>query len=400
MNKRERFLLFVLLGLLIVVGGWALYYFVYQKPMDALNARMELAKKDLDTKEREKQNALNEIEQTKQRNPHLREWKKISLPEAKLEPGKTRTPDEVEKHTKVVQADYQEYLHGLLFNNGFLPASINITPQQPDSKGSPVIAGRGPVYTKLAYKVKGQAKLSSVVAMLKHFYEDNLLQEVHMLSITKPGTARQGASPDDLEIDMDVQALLVKDAEARTTLKPTFADKTAPSMHPADRSYDDILKKNFFTGLAIERALKEDPKEVLSAVRLTTVYWNGRRWEANFYDELKGPKRDAVEGEKWEVRVNADTVQTLKVEDRYQHIVLDAKVVKVDDRLVVIQANGKYYKLTTGDNLHVATEKPLKDSEVKELGLTPLAAAEPEKAKVVKTAVEKSPAEESDPPSQ
>jgi hypothetical protein len=56
--------------------------------------------------------------------------------------------------------------------------------------------------------------------------------------------------------------------------------------------------------------------------------------------------------------------------------------------------------LTTGDNLHAATEKPLKDSEIKELGLTPLAAAEPEKAKVVKTDVEKSPAEGSDPPSQ
>jgi hypothetical protein len=241
------------------------------------------------------------------------------------------------------------------------------------------------VYTKLAYKVTGQAKLSAVVAMLKHFYEDSLLHEVQMLSLTKPGTARQGAGPDDLDVVLDVQTLLVKDAEARTALKPTFADKTPPPMHADGRSYDDILKKNFFTGRNVEQALSENPKEVLGAVRLTMVFWNGRRWEASFYDELKGGPGD-------ERLVNAN-VPDFTVFDRYEHVVLKVKVVKIEDRLLVFQANGKYYRLTTGDRLYPAIDKPLKDSEIKELGLTPLAAAEPEKSPVAKTDPEKSPVE-------
>jgi hypothetical protein len=288
-----------------------------------------------------------------------------------------------------------------LRNNGFIPASISVTPGQPDSKNSPVNPGKGPFYTRLNFKINGQAKFSAIVSALKHFYEDSLLHEVQVLSITKPGTARQGAGPDDLDVVMEVQALLVKDAEARTDLKPTFADKIQPPpVHADGRQYDDILKKNFFTGRNVaEQALSEDPKQVLGAVILTTVYWNGRRWEANFYDQAKGPVIDQAEGEKWEQRVNADTLQDLKVEDRYKRVVLTAKVVKVDDRLVVFQSKGKYYKLTTGDYLYPAIEHPLSDREIKDLGLTPLANAEAEKSPVAKTDPEKSPVEKDKEPS-
>jgi hypothetical protein len=50
---------------------------------------------------------------------------------------------------------------------------------------------------------------------------------------------------------------------------------------------------------------------------------------------------------------------------------LQAKVIKVDEQYVVIQADGKYYRLQTGDFLYPATRKPISKSQLEELGITP-----------------------------
>src|SRR6266852_2955258 len=110
MNKRERTLLVVLLALLIAVGGWAGYYFAYRKPMDALEARIARAQEGYGKDSREIELSNAEIEQIFKRNPHLRQWQVISLPDYKPPTDKTRTPEEVAKHLKDVQGTYGSYL--------------------------------------------------------------------------------------------------------------------------------------------------------------------------------------------------------------------------------------------------------------------------------------------------
>jgi len=396
MNKRERILLFTLVGLLIVGGGWAMYYFFHRKPMDQIDQRIERVQNEIRQKEQEEQTIAKNKEKIELRNPHLRYWKQISLPEVKLAAGKTRTPEDTAKHLAQVEVKYEQYLSGLLRQHLFTPASISVTPKPPDSKSSPTIVGSGPIYTKLAFVVKGQASLAAIEQMLTEFYHDPLLQEVHSLTITKPATSRQlqlllpGAGPaasgTDLDVDMTVEVLLVKGAEPRdptTDLKPTLADKSLASvLADPERRYDDILGKNIFLGTRGDPRsanMAEDRNLVLRFVRLTTISTNGRRWEAYLYDMGKGlEKGNEKYPEGTEKLLTVERLPDFTIKDKYGNEVLAGKVVLLDDKLMVFQSppkTGKYYKMTTGDVFLTALSKPLKNEEIKALGLTPPAGA-------------------------
>jgi hypothetical protein len=386
MNKRERFLLFLLLGLVIVVGGWALYYFTYQKPMAALDASLASVKTDVAAKTQELDSSNAEIAAIYKRNPHLRNTPKLSLPELKVEPGKTKTTTDITRHVAQVQAEYESYISDLVRASGFTPASIDVSSKQ-DKTSSPTLPGKGPIYTKVSVNVACSGNLASIVRLLRAFYTENLLQEVHTLTLTKPGTIRQGTQPDALDVKMQVEALLVSGAEARPELKPTIDPKLDVKTLAMDkRDYDQILTKNMFLGKGIkgpqEAVLKEDPKDVFPFVKLTTVSWNGRRWEAYLYDQgkptLYRPDDDKsgvfspnTERPGAEHYVNLTGKVEFSIFDRYNNLLLTAKTVLIEDHLLVIDVNGKYYKMQTGDFLGPVLEKPLSNVDIKLLGLTP-----------------------------
>jgi hypothetical protein len=185
---------------------------------------------------------------------------------------------------------------------------------------------------------------------------------------------------------MIVEALMVAGAEERRTLLPgTLA--YPPTVLAKSREYDRLVKRNMFVGVAApserntEQRVTEDRADVLRFIKLTTLYYNPdrRRWEASLYDQAAGPRRVEEEdddGNKtgevrliWERHLNTRTLTELKVQDRYRNTILDAKVVHIDERQLIFQADKHYFRLRCGDSLHPAIEKPLKDDEVRELGL-------------------------------
>jgi hypothetical protein len=227
--------------------------------------------------------------------------------------------------------------------------------------------------------VQCSGNLGSIVRFLRTFYTEHLLQEVHSVSITKPGTIRTGTQPDALEVVMTVEALLVSGAEARAELKPKIDEKLQVAvLNTAARDYDHILLKNMFLGKGAKIGnMREDPNQVLGVVKLTSVSWNERRsfWEAALYDQGKPPRMDD-EGKpilETPLRLDPriDAFSTFSIFDNYNNLLLTAKVVFIQDHMLVFDSNGKYYQLQTGDFLYPAIEKPLSDADIKQLGLTP-----------------------------
>jgi hypothetical protein len=433
MNQRERTLLIVLLGLVIVVGGYGGYYFAYKVPMAQWTDRRDRAEKEAGTKSAEINQYDAEMKQILKRDPRLSQWKSISLPEA---PNGKKSGDEAGKHLAHVQGDYAKYLGDLLRNSGFTPSSINVTPKEVDNKNSPQIPGKGPIYTRLNFQLQGQATLPAIVKFMRDFQGEHLLQEIHTMSITKPmgsirtnqapaapapgpgapggpivapggpmgpgapggvgapggggapggppGAGRpgggQGRAAEELDVTMSVEALVVSGAEAREELKSKNEVPGAPSIARKPEDYDDILKKNFFMGRTDRNdpnRVREDPNDVLRYVRLTQVANDGTAWEAWFLDVYHNKHEIACTVEKREKKPSREgerskpTGPDLTITGAGGADILKAKIVLIEERTVVFEANNRLYKINTGDFLFPAIKTPMKNYEIREMNLTP-----------------------------
>ena len=145
---------------------------------------------------------------------------------------------------------------------------------------------------------------------------------------------------------MTVEALLVAGAQKRDDLLPKSSDlkdfhTLARSTDAEDKGpyYSDMLAKNVFTGIAANDPLKEQRDSVLSAVRLTSVWNNGKYWQATIYDQGKG-------GDEMRLKFirSVPVLDEFSVVDAYSNVVVRGKAVKLDGDGLVFQADGKYYR--------------------------------------------------------
>ncbi len=107
-----------------------------------------------------------------------------------------------------------------------------------------------------------------------------------------------------------------------------------------------MLAKNVFTGIAANDPLKEQRDSVLSAVRLTSVWNNGKYWQATIYDQGKG-------GDEMRLKFirSVPVLDEFSVVDAYSNVVVRGKAVKLDGDGLVFQADGKYYRWRCGEYL-------------------------------------------------
>ena len=414
MNRRERILAMTALAVVIVVGGGVLFKYLFWDSLSAVNTQIAAAQDDLDKKQAELTKERLDRQAILRRDPRLTHWQHISLPEDKNQEKELKSGwpiEEVKKrHEDKVQTDYEQYLHDLVLRSGFAPNSIKVSSAVADRKGGPILAGKTPAYTRLSVTVQGQSTLDGVVKMLQEFYATPLLHEVRNLTLTSkppqnrtgpatgapaagapgsgppgfgaggppgfgaggppgfgaggPGGRRGGfgggAQGGDLDVNMTVEALLVTGADKRDSLLPESTDVKAQVLPQPERHYTDMLIKNMFTGIPAESKLTEDRAQVLAVVKLTGVWSSGRRWEATYYDQGKGGD---------EKRITERTVNEFSVADKYNNVLVEGKVVKIDQSGVVFQADNKYYRWRLGDFLGPVLESPLKEDDLKELGV-------------------------------
>jgi hypothetical protein len=361
MNPRERILALTVVTVGILLGCGVPFKFLFLDSLFAIYAQTAEATQELDKKNAELDKEAADRKTILSRDPRLAQWQRLSLPEdanREKELKKGQPLEEIRKrHEEDVAGNYERFLSSLLMRSGFAPSTIKVTPAPADRKGGPILSGKTPAYTKLSFTVQGQAALDGVVRMMQEFYHTPLLHEVRSLTLIKKGSSNKG----DLDVNMTIEALMVTGADKRDALLP---DKSvAPPQVLADpsRYYTDMLAKNIFTGVAAVSRLSEDRSQVLNFIKLTALWNSGRRWEATYYDQGKGGD---------EKRLTERTINEFSVADKYDNVLVEGKVVRLDGDGVLFESAGKYYRWTCGQFLGAALEEPLKPDEVKKLGLT------------------------------
>jgi hypothetical protein len=373
MSSRERRLAWLLLGLLAVGGGWA-EYLLLVRPILELRDKAAKLQNDLDTKQAQLAREKADLEKIYKIDPRLKEWKQLSLPEppkfTAADAQRGLTAEDVRKqHFSRVQVAYQDYLDRLLRNDGFMPASIKITPRTVDSKSSPQLANKQPVYNRFTYSVTGVATLRAVLQTMEDFYRTQLLHEIRKLTLKVAQVGRQGAQRGDLEVTMEIEALLVTGADSREPQSALLASLTNPPSVLADpkRDYTALLAKNMFQGTVMWRQ-NEDPYGVLRNVKVVSLIENGRRWEASLLD-VNQPAEDGKGGARTIDGLNTITVDAFVIYDAFDNIVLDAKVVHIDRNGMVFRADGKFYRAEVGEPFSTVMRKQVSNEELKSLGL-------------------------------
>jgi hypothetical protein len=382
MNSRERTLLGILFGILIVAGYVAAVYYFFLE--DYLSARGQLSKDraELDEKTKAKTDAENDQKRMFERDPRLKDWRIYSAPD--LEPvkgGGKHTDEEIQRHLTKNQNEYLNLLQGLLQTHRF--SGVNIVPKKPDTKtldakAGPTSKDKTPILTRFPYTVEASGTYANIIDLLRDFYSKPLLHEVRTLTITKPATPREGGTPGQpaLDLTMTVELLMVTGAEPRSKLLPNISKSDMAQVLAKDRDYNAMLDKDLFNGRPVGRPLtpptdqlpEKEAEVTLQHVKLTMIVWNPDRdrWNATFYDQGAGPP---------EKLVNLVIVPKLTIKSANK-IAFEATLVYIDAKQLVLEdKSGNYYRMHVGDFIQDARERPLKDGDLKEFNLKKKVAA-------------------------
>jgi hypothetical protein len=354
------------LVLVVMAGAAFLLYQFLLTPLWNRDRTVQTMREELERKR-------DRVREVLASRPKLEEWRALSLP---------ADPD-------MARREYEKYLSGLLRESGFAAGSFSVVPKPTDSKTSPTLPGKGPIYSRLTFTVLAHGNLKSLVQTLQKFYTTGLLHQVKNLSIQRPLTTGGDQQSDGLDINMTIEGLsitgagnrpyllpnvqprvLVVDAVAALCSGPTglaLASWAGTPMGPLGpgvlaqpvRQYNAIVAKNIFLGdLSPER--RGEDVAVTRFVHLTDVTRTDRRWEAFLYDRTSNRK----------TRLRAEPgFDSFKITTGDGETVVRGKVLQIDTRDVVFTADNKHYKLHVGQSLEEAMRRPISDAELKALGL-------------------------------
>jgi hypothetical protein len=373
MTSRERNLASVILAILVIFGGAFFGYYFYLEPLRQRDATIALLQKDIEGKRAR-------IVQVEASRPRLERWRYLSLP----------------GDVNLAQREYDGYLRDLLRQSGFSAEAITRIDTKPaDSRSSPTLPGKKePVYTVLSFNVVARGPLPNLVRLLEGFYRSGMLQRIKTLSIQRPVTTSATQRPNELDINLTIEALIVGGVESRPYLLPldrrVLALETAAALRhgpgglgwllaaaqpsgplgprvlaePA-RQYASIADKNIFYGPpppAPPPPTRQTPPSIdmTQFTFLTDITRSETRTEAFFYDRYNNTRT--------RIRHSAG-FDSFRIRDNNGDTLVQGKVVRIDDRDVLFQAGGQYYAVHVGQSLKEAMAKPLTAAQRKEFNL-------------------------------
>lgn len=384
MNPRERFLALILVVLLVVAGGGFGFVQLFWRPLENYRTRIAAENEELATK-------MVQLKQARDSLVQLQRYRQMSLP---------ADPDRAKR-------EYENFLNATLIKSGFVAGTFNVTPQGADNRASPVMSGKKPIYTKLAFTADGPARLENVVRFLEAFYRTPLLHQIRDLSITRsntpnaprpgqPGPAGPPApggavaqKPNELQVHLKVEALIMAGADHRNYLLPAIDSEflmrdtvAAMTGKPLDlgaalwaigptgprgpgvlaqppRNYHAILAKDIFFGPPPATApIATDELDYTQVVQLTSITRSAGFAEAVLYQRFNN--RNV------RLRTTLDHSRYRLTDDKGQ-LVVQANVVKIMDRDIILQVDDRYYNMHVGDTLAQALEQPLTEKQAQEL---------------------------------
>jgi hypothetical protein len=283
---------------------------------------------------------------------------------------------------------------------------VAIIPKKPDAKNVPTLATKKPIYTRLLFTVQLKGDLASLVDFMDRFYKVRLLHQIRNLTIKKPlgadfraAAANGGAAPaptTDLDVDMTIEALVLDNAEKRTTLLPEKPVETPSLLARTDAQYAMIPGKNVFFGPVSTRDLTNEDSSTRYVdaspwIRLTGITSGEYGLEASLWDwshnweYLISPRHtggfDVTAEYTLGNRKRKDeerSGKTLALRDSDGRIKKEWLIVRIDPRDVILRDDekGKYFSLHMGEFLSHSEE--LSKAKLEGLGIKP----EPARPKV------------------
>jgi hypothetical protein len=367
MNPRERILAGILAGLLVVVGGAFVTLQLVLSPIQERNKRIISETDEIESKSQQ-------LTQIKKDLSRLEKWKQLSLPQ----------------NVTLARREYEQYLSNLLLHSGFASGSFALTPKPPDTRSSPVMSGKKPIFTRLTFLVAGPARLENLVKFLVEFYRTPLMHEIKTLSIDRNKATGTGPQRnDDLDINMTVEALIVTDGDNRNFLLPNidrrllaidvvmgmqgnsglglavWSGRTTGLAVPS-RNYEAIASKNIFIGPAPVAAKKTEDVDVTELVRLTDITKNLGSFEGNLWDRWNNQT----------TRLRSTSgFDQFRIRDSEGNTIVQGKVMKIFHQDIIFQANDKFYMIHVGDSIKDALENPLPKEMIETLLMEPLKAS-------------------------
>jgi hypothetical protein len=287
MTTRERRLAYVILAFIVVAGAGFIGYQFYLQPMNVYARQIS----DLDDDIERIQNDTNKIVAERNR---LAPYVKISLP---FTPNTQATAD-IARRTDVARGKYVEKLIDMLKKSGF--DSIVVNDKKPENKSTPQYKLKGVVtkgkdmsiYTRLEFNVDAKGNMASLTKWQEQFYKLQLLHQIKNMSVMRPLNPTTGGKPNELDVKMTIEALVLEGAEQRKTLEPTTPVNLPPVLAPG-RDYASIAAKDLFYGPAPTRLTQPDPPtpfvDANPHIKLTEIVTKGSYGpEARLWNQLHG----------------------------------------------------------------------------------------------------------------
>jgi hypothetical protein len=353
MTTRERMTAGGVLGVLMLVAMVFLFHQFFLSPLWERDAAIQSAQDDIDSK-----NA--QITQARALLPKLRYWRQLSLP----------------ADTDLARREYEKYLSELFRRNSI---DASVVSKTPDTRTSPTLPGKKPIYTRLTFTVTGQATLDNLVKTLGEFYHTGLLHQIKSIAIQRPLTVGPQQKPNELDLNLTIEALIVNGAGRRPYLLPNvdtreLAAEVAAALRGAPtglalagwaagpagplgpgtladppRQYNAVAARDIFFGPVVARNDSNADVEVSQFVYLTDITQHGKDYEAFLYDRYNNRRT--------RLRSSAG-FDSFQVMDAEGNALLKGTVVEIQERDVIFKVENKYYVLHVGQNIQDALEKP------------------------------------------
>jgi hypothetical protein len=409
MNPRERLLAIGVVGAVALLAAVLIFKFLFWDPM-------EERKKTISNLEQEIKRKKDEIEFVRAGKPKLERWRQLSLP------ADAKDPDQLTLTRRL----YVDFLTELMRRSGFASSSLKITSTKPDTRTAPALGNKKPIYTKLTFTVEeARGNLSSLVKMLEGFYATGMLDRIKRLDVKRPRTRTSDQRPDELNVSMTIEALVVHEAEKRDFLLPLdrrmltakfsamlsgpnlgiaglvaafqVASPSGPispsNLAQPSRTYASIMDKNIFFGAPREESRENtNTIEINRQIFLTGITRKNGRAEATLRDRYNQTKEEeygyvqeyALEFSsalllpvvQEQMRVKAFKLnykdRTLRTkEDEFDPFpIVGKEVVRITERELIFRRGDKHYAIRIGQSLHEALREPLRNDQLKALQLT------------------------------
>jgi hypothetical protein len=355
MSYRERFLSYAILAVLIVAGGAFAGYQFLVKPLGEKSRQLSGLLEDVETKQERIQKVMVDRE-------HVRKLLPLSLP----------------ADVDTARREYADELSKLARDAGFEAAAFPIQPKPVDTKSSPQLPGKKPVYTRLEYHIpNARCDLATLVDFMERFYKLPLLHQIKTMIIQKPLTTTRAGST-DLDVTMTIEAIVLDQAENRKTLLPDSTVKAPPILAVPARQYASIAGKNIFfgppppkppdrAGIDFAEFVKCDSITTAEDGPTVTLYdsYNNQNYRISTRDGGFRVQVTYVLAGNRKVLRNSPNVEVQDEQGELQH---RWAIVRIDPReLILRDADGKVCALHVGQTLAECTR--LSPSQLKERGL-------------------------------